>query len=446
MMRWTATSDRTVVARLTRVFSANLFNQAVTIVVQLALVPVLLITWGTQLYGIWLLLSAVPAYLMFSDFGFTMVAKTRMMMQVNAGDREAATRTFHSVFLLLNAAAPLVLALTIGAVCLIDLNSVLNLHGFPVWQAQAILALLLVNVVCYQYFMLIGAGVRCENRAATEQIWVASSRLSDGAMIGIAAFFSHNLILAAGLSLASRLVFTLAMYAWVRRNTPWLRLGHSGANWGQVRSLWGAASSFMLITVSQALLIQAPVIVIGNIFGPAQVVVFSTARTVARIGTAVSYFLNGSMSAEFSGLYGRRDFSLLARLFRLNMALSAGMATVYGVALFALRDPIMHVFTHGRVHAPMDLFLLLIGAVLGEMMWVSVSSPLMAINRHIRVGYLLTLLSAVAILASFPLGHAFGVNGVAGAVFAVQIAMLLLCLREVRHVPGIGPVPTVAAA
>ena len=163
--------------RLQRIFSAQFYNQVTTVIVQLGLVPVLLYAWGTEQYGVWILLSAVPTYLTFSDFGFTLIAKNEMLIQVARGAREDAACTFQSVFALLNIIVPAVLALSALALFGLDLPKILNLGEFPAGKAQAIVALLLLNVLVYQYFLLICGGVRCENRLATEASWGATARL-----------------------------------------------------------------------------------------------------------------------------------------------------------------------------------------------------------------------------------------------------------------------------
>jgi hypothetical protein len=62
-----------------------MYNQVVVIGVQILLVPILLHGWGIERYGVWLLLSSIPTYLTFSDFGFTFIAKNEMTMKVAGG-------------------------------------------------------------------------------------------------------------------------------------------------------------------------------------------------------------------------------------------------------------------------------------------------------------------------------------------------------------------------
>ena len=78
---------------ISRLFSgglANIFGQIVTVIIQLISIPLLLAYWGVNLYGEWLLLSAIPVYLSMSDLGFGSVAANQMTMLMAKGDKKSA--------------------------------------------------------------------------------------------------------------------------------------------------------------------------------------------------------------------------------------------------------------------------------------------------------------------------------------------------------------------
>ena len=88
--------------RLIKSFGANTVGQGLNIVVQLFSIPLYLSAWGTHLYGEWLLLTTIPAYLIMSDMGLTSVAGNNMTMQVGSTDRSTALATFQSTWLFLS--------------------------------------------------------------------------------------------------------------------------------------------------------------------------------------------------------------------------------------------------------------------------------------------------------------------------------------------------------
>ena len=84
--------DSRIVQRLFKGFGASLYGQAVVVVIQLAGVPILLSQWHAALYGEWLILFAIPAYLSLGDLGFSLSAANDMTARVGREDRAEDTR------------------------------------------------------------------------------------------------------------------------------------------------------------------------------------------------------------------------------------------------------------------------------------------------------------------------------------------------------------------
>src|SRR5437867_12754550 len=89
--------DNNIVQRLLKGFGANLYGQAVVVVIQLAGVPILLHYWQAQLYGEWLILFAIPSYLSMTDLGFSQSAANDMTARVARGDKSGALTVFQSL-------------------------------------------------------------------------------------------------------------------------------------------------------------------------------------------------------------------------------------------------------------------------------------------------------------------------------------------------------------
>jgi O-antigen/teichoic acid export membrane protein len=418
--------------RLRGIASAQLFNQLTTVVAQLALVPVLLHAWGKETYGIWLLLSALPTYLTFSDLGFTLVAKNEMLMQVAGGSREAALRTFHSVFALLNLIVPGLVVVSVLLILSVDLSALMKLGGYQVSDARLVIVLLLLNVLAYQYFLLICGGVRCENRIAAEATWGASSRLGEAAILASAALLGGNLIVAAAVTLGNRLLFCLAMYAWMRRKSPWLWLGHQKADRVEVRRLLHPALAFMLMPISQALLIQGPILIIGALINPVAVVTFATTRTLTRVGTAASSMLNGTLQGEYGHAFGRGDAAALGRVFRFHQICSLVLVPVYCLFMWVLREPMMRLYTHGQVGVVGTFYALMLLTVSAEMLWASVSNLLTSVNFHSAFAQIQLATAVVGMGLCYAMTSAWQLNGAAAAMLAVH-SFTLLVSHLLRH-------------
>ena len=89
--------DRHVTRRILHGLGANAYAQLVIIIIQLAGVPILLHAWGTQLYGEWLILFAIPSYLSMTDLGFSQSAGNDMSARMARGDTAGTLAEFQSL-------------------------------------------------------------------------------------------------------------------------------------------------------------------------------------------------------------------------------------------------------------------------------------------------------------------------------------------------------------
>ena len=162
--------------------------QAWTLLVQLINVPVMLRLWGPELYGEWLMLSAIPTYLMLSDLGFGNVAGSAMTMRVHAGDRAGARTVFQSTMALVGVTSTLLAAVVIGLVFLLPLQRIFGLHAMPAGEARGVLVLLSLNTLVVLQWSVLVSAYRATERYATGMLIVNLVRVLEGAGVFIILF------------------------------------------------------------------------------------------------------------------------------------------------------------------------------------------------------------------------------------------------------------------
>jgi O-antigen/teichoic acid export membrane protein len=419
--------DTVTKRRLGRTLIAQLYGQAVIIVCQLALVPVLLWGWGTERYGSWLILTAVPTFLTFSDFGFTFVAKNEMVMAVAAHNRPLAQTVFQSILAMLCFIVPAMIAISAITLVEIDPSRSLSTAIISAFDARIVLFAFICNVLLYQFFLLICAGIRAENKPATETVLAATARLFESTAIGVAAVSGGGLTVAALAALFTRIIFLCVAYGWLRRVTPWLSLGFSMASRREIRRLAHPALAYMLVPMGQALLIQGPIIVLGALSGPLAVVIFSTTRTLTRLGTAATNMFNNTFVAEYSTLAGKTAFDSFHHLRTIQMRISLVLIVIYVITLTLVSRPIMNIFTHGKVAVLQPLFFVMTLAVAAEMFWSAQFTPLVAVNRHKAVTYSLAALSVIGFGLCYASVSMFGIIGASITLLLVHITIVGVC-------------------
>jgi O-antigen/teichoic acid export membrane protein len=422
---------------------AQIYSQLVTVLVQLALVPVLLHSWGAVTYGTWLLISSIPAYLTMSDFGFTTVAKTMMVMRMAEGDRQGVLRCYHTVFVLVCAVAAILTVVCMMIVSGIDptrmgqdeadaavngLQATGTLSAYLTVENRLALALLVGSVLIYQLFLLVAAAVRTLNRPAVESTYAATMRLAEAVTVGAVAIGGLELAAAAAAILLTRVAMTSALYLWTCTLSPWLRLSLREARWAEFRALRSPAAAFMAIPLSQAMLMQAPVIALGATMGPVAVAAFSTARTVLRVGCSAINMLNATFVTRYSVLAGSRQFALLRRLVVVHLSISAACVLAYFIVALLGGQIALDFLTGGKLHVGLGLLALIAGAICTEMIYTSALTALSATNIHALPSHVALALS-VGSAALCPLAaHTAGAIGVATVVLCAQAAILVAIL------------------
>jgi len=412
--------------RLASNFGAQIFNQCVTIGVQILLVPVLLHAWGKEHYGTWLLLAAIPTYLTFSDFGFTFIAKNEMTMKVASGDRSGALTIYQSVFMLLNMVVVTVISLAVLLVFSIRIGGLFNLGDVDEQTAKMVLLILITTVIFYQYFLLFSGGMRSEGKPAEETSWNALGRLCEGVATGMTALLGGDLIAAAIAILINRLVFNAFLFLRLRGLASYLVLGWKHASREEIKRLFNPSVSYMFVSIAQALMIQGPVIVLGALGPVSQVVVFSTSRTLARLGTSASNILNFSVIPEYSRIYGLKEMERFLHFIKIHFALTIAGAITYVIIMETFGGIVMDYWTHDIVKAPQPFFTLLILSVFAEMVWSALFTPLTAVNQHISVSYSFATLSCIGIVLCYVLVQYFSLTGTAVALMSVHWGMIFV--------------------
>ncbi len=383
--------------RLLAGLGANAFGQLVTVVVQLAGVPILLHAWGAQLYGEWLLLFAIPAYLAMTDLGFTQSACNDMTARVARGDRAGALSVFQSIGVLVYAIAALGLILTAAAVPWLPLAEWLNFQAMDARTAQWVLWLLVAQVLVTLPDGVTHAGFRAGGEYALHFGLHGVVRLLQFAGVWIAALAGGGPLAAAAIFLGVRALATAAFALLVVRRHRWLCYGRAAASTAELRRLLRPALANTAIPLAQALNIQGMVVVVGALLGPLAVVVFSTLRTLTRLAMQMVMIVAIATEPELAAAHGADNRELLRRLFihALRGGLWLSLLAAGGLALFG--SWVLELWTHGRVVMDGALFGWLLASAVASVLWFGGLTVLKAANRHLRAASVYVIASAAAV-------------------------------------------------
>lgn len=416
--------------------AANAFGQGVTVGTQLLLTPLFFANWGAALYGEWLLLSALPAYLTMADLGIGSAAGNDMVMRAGADDRRGAQAIFRGAFRVAAAVGLLTMliggALALSKLCL-DLPETQRIT--PESAAWVILALA-ANVALSFPAGVFGAGFRCAGMNATGIVIANSARLLEGVAFGLLLALGEGPLALCGAMLAVKLGLIAFQMLYLRKVCSWLYQPRVPADRTLVRRLIKPSLAFMAMPLAGATSLHGPILVIGAFLGGETVALFSAMRTLSRIPIQLMNIMNSSVWPEMSRAFGAGDVAMLRGLHRKSLRVTAGLATASCLGLGLAGQTITRLWLGAA--QPYDTallgWLLVIAGV--NALWNASTIVLVATNLHGRMGVAMVICSVTAVGLGATALEPMGLYAFLAILLAAEAAMLLNVLPQSLRASG----------
>jgi O-antigen/teichoic acid export membrane protein len=417
----------TVARRILAGLGANAFGQAVHVTIQLLSIPLFLRRWDVATYGVWLMLSATPAYLGMADVGMVTVAGNRMTMAMGRGEAAAANVIFQSALALIGGVC-IGLALLVVPICWWA-----PLPGVTSIDQRVALAALAVGVLIGLFGGLSEAIFRATGRYPIAAFLGGVVRIGEwcGWLIGLWLVGSFAAVALGGLAI--RLIGTLVCIAWAGGRSRGIVWGIRDARLPEVRAMVKPSISFMAFPLANALSLQGVTLLVGALFGPALVAVFNAYRTLARVAVQLTSMFSLALWPEFSRLFGSGAAAAIRPLYRRAELLGGVGAIGLSLTLYWLGPWLLRIWTHGVIGFEPGLMGLLLAYAAAGGLWHVPRTLLMATNQHIDLaGW--ALAGGVAVIAAARLmAHALGLQGVGLAMLVTEMALAVVCLRLVHQ-------------
>lgn len=420
--------------RIAHALAANAFGQAVTIATQLLLTPMFFRYWGPGLYGEWLILSSVPAYLTMTDMGVGSAAGNEMTMRAGSGDHAGAQKTYrgaHLVALFAGAASLLMgLALALMAARWQTPRTTLITPEDAGW----IIMVLSLGVGLSFQGGVISAGFRAAGRNALGISLANTSRLLEALAMGILLVLNCGPLSLCLSALAIKGLMQLVQHLWLRRICTWLHHPPVAADRTLVKRLIAPSLGFMAFPLGNALALQGPILIIGQIMGGPAVALFSATRTLARLPIQITNVFNASVWPEMSRAHGAGDTPALRSLHRGSWGLTLMLVAASSFVLLLLGPWIAHAWLGSKAHFEPTVLSLLILATAFSAIWNASSVVLSAINAHAGLGIRYVMVNATCLAIAWLLTPALGWWGMLPTLVLAEVLLLAWVMPKVMAI------------
>jgi O-antigen/teichoic acid export membrane protein len=417
--------------RLLRGTAVNALSQIVTAVLSIATIPLLISMWGTERYGLWVLISALPAYLAMSDLGFGWAATNKMTLAVGAQDYPAAQRTHQTLMglnLVVVGSLAVIATLTISFLSPTLLPDVEHLSA---GRIRGAIMLLCWNALLSVGWSTMSSALRANGAYPTSVMLNDSVRVIEGVTVLVVAASGGDILLAALASFIARAsCYSIISYI-VGRIVPWFSFRLDRFSFEELRELMAPAFAAFMLPLGFALNIQGMTIIVGAVLGLQSLALFTAARTITRLSVQAMGIIGNAIVPEISRSIGAKDGAALKSIFSIAIVITLSMAISFVALMGIFGAPILHIYTHGKFDVSASfIFVMAVAAVL-QGLWNTGGNVLLGANRQSSYAYHLMALSGLGLACAWLLAPLGGLIGTALIMCAIEAAMLFCVARGI---------------
>src|SRR5579864_2119933 len=357
--------------RALHAFIAFFFGHGITIVGSLLLIPLYLHVWTPALYGEWLALYSVVAYLSKLDLGVQTYTVNRATQAYARGDIEEYRRVQDTSFTFYLCLALLGTILVTGFAWWVPIRSWFHLS---LTDHHAVF--LIVILLGGQFLWMMPASIvwcvyTTVGDLARTQWAVNTARICSLAFTAGALLLWPKLVVVAAAQVGGfGLVLIFVMWD-VRKRYPHLAPGFTHARVELIRPILSQSVFFAVIDIALGATLQGSNLLVAGIVGTAALALFVTTRTLANsIRQMVNLFVT-SASTNLTRLEALEDKQRLRLAFRLVLFVTVAGCVAVSASLWFEGAAVFAFWTRGKLAA--DIWLLRV-----FLLWLVLQSPWMA--------------------------------------------------------------------
>ena len=408
------------------------YVQAVTIAIQLALVPFFLMHWGTEYYAEWIVITGIPQLLVFLDAGTSLASGNRATMFASNKEPEKALTSLHTGTTITIVICGLVFISALFQHFFIDWENTLNLKRIDANTANSTISLMLGYLCCNLISGPISAWFRTIDRTATGTFLIANKRALD-ILVSIVILSSNGTAeTLAGALFTSQIIANLLILAFLNKISPWSIFSLKQASKHELKQVWAPALAGTGIPIAQTITLQGGVQVL-NLLGSQQetIVAYSMVRTLVRLIIQIGITSTNALVPEIARKPESSDAQKIKKFVNRVSLIVISISIVLYIGLIIVGPKFIEIWSQGKIYAPGWIFAILGLHAIINTAWYIPSSLLIATNKHIAIGLLYAASSALALAAWIAVGTRIDPIVGAGLLLAIpEIAILTHTIKK----------------
>jgi len=409
--------------RIIQGIGANGFGQAVTLLIQLASVPILVRAWGVELYGEWITLSAIPAYLVLSDIGLTSIAGNSLALFAEEGNEQQMQTIYQSTWAMVSILSLVVLVPVVVIVWFAEPGKALGLNQITGSTLNLTLLLLFFHVTMSMQTGILQLPFRAQKRNPLSVAAANLIRLLEWIIATLAVLSGGKVVEVALSFLLVRLLGNFSLWVILNTSGSPLRIGIRYANLQTVQKLLRPSLASMCFPLGLSFTMQGIILLIGSIVGPGAVALFSIYRTFTRVPIQLATAINQAVWPELSYAFGARDILKAKRLVKKMLQFGAILSVLTVLTVYFLGEHVIDMWVSKTLDHNSQLLVALTCTALIHILWQPYWVAQIAINRHTRFALAFLLISALSLVSGWCFLEWFDLSGAGYSILLSECLM-----------------------
>lgn len=412
----------------------DFIGQGLRALEHIILIPLFIWAWGDAMYGEWMTLFSMIAYLSISDLGMNRYVTNRMTQKFSKGDVSEYMRSFKSAFGLYSIITGFLFILLIIFAFSAPLFEWFDFSTSPENQVRVSIIILGAYMILGTIGSLVGGLYDSTGDFVRRRIigniknflligFVALSLFMGGSFISVAFWYLFLLI--------AVIFFTL----WdIKRRHPEIKFSKSDIDWNLGKSFIVPGGLYLLITLSHMIQIQGSVLIISSVIGATAVAIFTVHRTLSNLIEKSLGIIRPSIRPEIAVDEERRKYSKLKLIYSLLLKLIILFSLIAVIFLYFTGGGILRIWTGGEIMLDHSLWVALLVSVPIYTIWRFSALFLVSTNNYNRYSIIRIISAVIGLGLAILLAKIWGVTGVVVGFLIPEILINLWWVpREATH-------------
>ena len=400
----------------------SIFIKGISMVVSFMLVPLTIGYVSSELYGVWLTISSVLAWLSFLDVGFSQGLKNKLTEAIALNDWERGKSLVSTCyFMMLLIFIPICIILEC-IIPFIDWTSLLNVSSqYTVEIVEAMYVL--IAFACLQMIInvLVSVITAFQMVALSGAFTVIGNTISLGVIYILTKICPPSLVvLAFTLAAMPVLVTLIASFVLYCGKFKLVSPSLAFVNRKYIKDLFGLGYKFFIINIQVVVLYQSTNILISNVSSPNEVTTYNIAYKLLSCSMMIYTLITAPLWPAYTDAYSKNDFGWMKRM-RDKMQKILGLSILCCLVICIFSTPIYHIWIGNSVSIP-PIMTIIVSVYVSVFCWVNLNGTLLVGMGKVKLDYIISLIGMVChIPLALALSKFLGCYGVISSMLLITL-------------------------